>query len=104
MGERGVAKKLIAGSVLIAFPLLVWAGGSHSEDHHDDGYGDMGHKSAVGSPEVASRAERTVRVDLLDSMRFFFDAPLDLRRGEVVRFEVTNRGSIRHEFSIGNEA
>ena len=35
-------------------------------------------------------------------MRFAFDAPLDLKHGEAVRFVVTNRGQIRHEFSIGS--
>ena len=37
-------------------------------------------------------------------MRFAFDKPLELKRGQVVRFVVTNRGQVRHEFSIGSEA
>lgn len=72
-------------------------------DHHAQGHGSMAHRSAVGTPADESMAARTIRVDLLDSMRFGFDSPLDLRRGEVVRFLVSNRGRIRHEFSIGSE-
>ena len=56
----------------------------------------------VGEPAAADAAERTVHVDLLDTMRFGFDGPLDLKRGETVRFVVTNRGQVRHEFSIGS--
>jgi uncharacterized cupredoxin-like copper-binding protein len=63
----------------------------------------MGHASVVGGPAKVTAASRTINVDLLDSMRFSFDSPLELERGEAVRFIVTNRGQIRHEFSIGSE-
>jgi uncharacterized cupredoxin-like copper-binding protein len=36
-------------------------------------------------------------------MRLEFDEALHLRRGDVVRFVVSNRGRLRHEFSIGSE-
>ena len=72
----------------------------NSGDHHGGGHG----KSAVGAPGKPQAVTRTLSVDLLDSMRFDFDQPLALKRGDVVRFIVTNKGRIRHEFSIGNQA
>jgi len=111
-------RKLLTMYFAAALPLAVYAGGSHDDDHHHHGateddhhhsnpdghaHGPGSHASAVGGPGDATAVNRIVRVDLLDSMRFAFDKPLDLQRGDVVRFVVTNRGQIRHEFSIGNE-
>lgn len=98
------------------FPFVVMAGGSHGDGHHhqaesahhqhmghgDDHHATGGHASMVGQPAAADVANRTVHVDLLDTMRFAFDTPLALKQGEAVRFVVTNRGQIRHEFSIGS--
>ena len=109
-------KMLLVLCLVAAFPLVANAGGSHGDAHnhespdgnqsstqqehaHDQG----GHASSVGGPADVSSATRTIHVDLLDTMRFVFDKPLVLKRGDVVRFVVTNRGQIRHEFSIGNE-
>ena len=116
-------EKLLAIGVVVLTPLGVIAGGSHSgghhahaepaavqqgkddhadrHDHHADGHAGM-HASSVGEPATVDAVSRTIRVDLLDTMRFAFDVPLDLKHGEVVRFVVTNRGQIRHEFSIGS--
>lgn len=92
-----------------------WAGGTHGGGHHHDApaanhHSAGGHHgaqgghgaSAVGGPGSAQTVTRVLKVDLLDSMRFAFDQPLDLNRGDVIRFEVTNKGRIRHEFSIGS--
>jgi len=75
----------------------------HGNAHHGGEQAGMGHASVVGGPAKVTAASRTINVDLLDSMRFSFDSPLELERGEAVRFIVTNRGQIRHEFSIGSE-
>lgn len=106
---------LVIGAAAL-LPFGVMAGGSHSDGHHhevepahhqhmghgDDHHASGGHASMVGEPAAADAASRTVHVDLLDTMRFAFNEPLDLKRGEAVRFIVTNRGQIRHEFSIGS--
>ncbi len=110
-------KSILIISAAALIPFGVMAGGSHSDGHHhetepahhqDMGHGDDhheagGHASRVGEPAAAGAATRTVHVDLLDTMRFAFDAPLDLKRGQAVRFVVTNRGQVRHEFSIGSK-
>ena len=116
-------EKLLAIGVAVLMPLGVVAGGSHSggphghaepaaaqqgRDGHEDGHGHHNgghagmHASQVGGPATADAVSRTIRVDLLDTMRFAFDTSLNLRSDEVVRFVVTNRGRIRHEFSIGS--
>jgi uncharacterized cupredoxin-like copper-binding protein len=111
-------KMLFALCLVTAFPLVANAAGSHGDAHHhapategqknagDHGHmqDQSGHASTVGGPADIKAVTRVIHVELLDTMRFVFDVPLALKRGDVVRFVVTNRGQIRHEFSIGNEA
>lgn len=108
-------KCLSALMVAVLIPAPSLAGGSrddghhhhhdaHAKDHHQGMHGQAAHSSAVGGAGDAAAVNKTVRVDLLDTMRFTFDAPLELKRGDVVRFIVTNRGQLRHEFSIGSES
>jgi uncharacterized cupredoxin-like copper-binding protein len=109
-------KSISVIGIAALIPFGVMAGGSQSDGHHheaepahhqDMGHGDDhhdsgGHASMVGGPADADAADRTVHVDMLDTMRFAFDAPLNLKQGEAVHFVVTNRGQLRHEFSIGS--
>jgi len=115
-----VKKLVLVIGITVLNPFAVMAGGSHSDGHHheaepahhkDIGHGDDHHESVgntgmVGAPAAAGAAGaagRRVRVDMPDTMRFAFDRPLDLKRGEAVRYVVTNRGQVRHEFSIGSK-
>lgn len=59
--------------------------------------------STVGKPVDVSKANKTIKVDLLDSMRFEFNNTMSIKEGDIVRFVVTNKGEIDHEFSIGSE-
>jgi len=59
--------------------------------------------STVGKPVDTSKATKTIKVDLLDSMRFEFHNTMSIKEGDIVRFVVTNKGVIDHEFSIGSE-
>lgn len=109
-------KTLLVIGITALIPFGVMAGGSQSDGHHheaepahhqamghgDDHHASGDHASMVGEPAAADAASRIVHVDMLDTMRFAFDEPLELKRGEVVRFIVTNRGQVRHEFSIGS--
>lgn len=59
-------------------------------------------KFAVGEPATGI-PDRIVQVSMHDTMRFKFGPGLEsLRDGEVVKFVLSNKGSIVHEFSIGN--
>lgn len=59
-------------------------------------------ETAFGRPGLAKSATRTVRVDMSDRMRFSPDV-LSVKRGETVRFEVSNSGKLLHEMVIGTE-
>lgn len=53
-----------------------------------------------GRPGVAAQAMRTVAVTASDDMRFT-PARIAVRRGETIRFVISNHGKLRHEFSLG---
>ncbi|MEN8175498.1 MAG: copper-binding protein [Pseudomonadota bacterium] len=105
-------KLLLIAGIAIVLPAEVVAAGPHGTDHHYSSTGDTHHRgmhgtesqsSAVGEPADPVSVDKTIRVDMLDPMRFVFDQPLELKSGDVVHFVVSNRGALRHEFSIGNE-
>ena len=64
--------------------------------HHSEG-------SAVGQPATESAATKTIAVTTLDTMRFTFSSQPDLKAGDIVKFVITNKGKLPHEFSIGDE-
>lgn len=71
--------------------------GNHSMGHSAGG----GHgSSAAGKPGVATQAARTINVVALDTMRFD-PQTLTVKAGETVRFVVTNKGRLPHEFVVG---
>ena len=58
---------------------------------------------AFGREGDPRKARRTIRVDMADSMRFT-PGELTVKRGETVRFVVSNSGKVMHEMVIGSEA
>lgn len=54
----------------------------------------------AGDPK---RVTRTVTMDMSDEMRFF-PATLEVKRGDTVRFVLTNKGKVMHEMVIGTPA
>lgn len=64
--------------------------------------GGHGHDEAIGKPGIASKATRTVKVDMSDGMRFE-PSSIDVKQGETVRFVVTNSGKLKHELVLGTE-
>jgi uncharacterized cupredoxin-like copper-binding protein len=63
----------------------------------------MGDATAFGRPIEASRARRTITVEMSDAMRF---SPAEIRvvRGERVRIVVRNAGRVLHEMVLGTRA
>ena len=51
----------------------------------------------AGDPK---KAKRTVRVDMTDQMRFH-PAEITVKRGEIVRFVLGNKGQVLHEMVLG---
>lgn len=71
---------------------LALAAGNHAGGHDD--------KFAFGRPGNPAKASRTVEIAASDAMRF---SPAEIRiaRGETVRFVITNTGTVKHEFVLG---
>lgn len=95
-------KKSIAMLILATvFSSQAFAMDDHSAHNHATHSHSMA--STVGKPSDASLANKTIKLDLLDSMRFEFHNTMSIKEGDIVRFVVTNKGVIDHEFSIGSE-
>ena len=83
----------IPGIFLALTSLNAMAAGTHAGGHgHDD--------EAIGKPGLASQVTRTVKVDMLDTMRFT-PSNLAIKQGETIRFVVKNTGQIPHEMVLG---
>jgi len=79
--------------------------GSHGMDHgdgHSEGQGMDHGGSLAGKPGVESDVSRSIEVETGDNMRFTHD-PFNIEDGETIKFIVTNKGAIPHEFSIGTK-
>ena len=86
--------KLIAACAVLAVASGTFAAGSHAGGHGTQ---------AIGKPGVAAKVTRTITIDMTDAMRFTPSA-VKVRRGETIRFVVTNSGKLKHEFNLGTEA
>ena len=88
-------------SLLITAP--AYAAGTHGGGHADDGHGDMHKEMAAGMPGKAEAVDRTIEVTMRetdDGEMIFEPAEFDIKKGETIRFAVTNKGEIEHEFVI----
>jgi uncharacterized cupredoxin-like copper-binding protein len=83
---------VLAGVLALAAAGPASATGSHAGGHY-----------TFGEPAKAAEATRTVAVKLTDEMKLVHDLK-QVRKGEVIRFVVTNAGAIPHEFSVGDPA
>lgn len=87
---------------LAALLVASCGGGAEGEGHHDQA-GGHAPTYAFGEPGEAGKADHTVRVRMLDSLKF--DPPaVEVEAGETVTFDVVNEGVIVHEFYLGDEA
>lgn len=68
-------------------------------DHHGDA-ARHAHVSKAGKPGNAAKVIVTVPVATLDQMRYE-PAEFSFKRGQAVKFIVTNKGQVVHEFGIG---
>ncbi len=98
--------------VLLVVAVRLIGGGEHGPGRHE-AMGDAGGETPVatgsatvggaGGPADASDAARVIEVAALDTMTFE-PAGIEVSAGEVVTFEVTNRGQAVHEFTVGDAA
>jgi uncharacterized cupredoxin-like copper-binding protein len=59
-----------------------------------------GHATALGKPGSPGKVDRTVTVEMKDTMRFLPDS-IRVKRGETIRFIVRNNGKVKHEMVLG---
>lgn len=91
-------KLLVAAIAALALATSpVSAGGSgHRHAETDDG-----HAAALGEPGDPAKISRTVAVEMNDAMRFK-PARIQVKRGETIRFVLTNTGKLEHEMVLGS--
>jgi uncharacterized cupredoxin-like copper-binding protein len=69
--------------------------GANGSEHAPEG-------NLAGEPGEDRYVSRIITVTADDTMRFFHE-PLNVKKGETIKFVVTNKGSMTHEFAIGTK-
>lgn len=96
--------KLRKSTLALALALAVPAGAvlAHGDAKHKPAAIDYSkaEETAFGRAADPAKAKRTIKVDMSDQMRF---TPTEIRvkKGEVVRFVVANKGAVLHEMVLG---
>ena len=80
--------------ILLAIALAHFASGAGA-------HGDEHREAAYGKPGDPAKASRTVTIDMSDAMRFT-PALITARKGETIRFALSNSGKVRHEMVLGS--
>ncbi len=88
---------LIATSLALSANALAHGDASHSSR---DPKALSTEEKTFGREGDRKKISRTIKVGMNDTMRFD-PASLQVRRGETIRFEVTNAGKIQHEMVLG---
>jgi uncharacterized cupredoxin-like copper-binding protein len=92
-----------AKALLLAASLVAGNAAAHDDAHHSM----AGHASAsvpaFGRAADPAQAKRIIAIDMSDRLRFT-PAEVAVRKGEVVRFVVSNSGKLAHEFVLGTLA
>ncbi|WP_299733579.1 cupredoxin family protein [uncultured Endozoicomonas sp.] len=95
-------KNLVVSVVGLISLLLPLAGNTASTHNHHHGH-KMEHNTGqgAGKPGTQQDVDRTISVTMHDNMRYSLDG-LRVKAGETIRFMITNKGKIPHEFTIGD--
>jgi uncharacterized cupredoxin-like copper-binding protein len=85
------ASKFLIFTAAMTVSATALAAGAHGDGH--------GHGTNIGNPGEASKADRTINVEMHDN--YYEPESIQVKPGETVRFVVENKGSLVHEFNIG---
>jgi uncharacterized cupredoxin-like copper-binding protein len=80
--------------LLASIAPLSFATGNHAGGHAES--------EAIGKPGKAANVKRTVKVEMLDTMRFAPDSIM-VKQGETIKLIVKNSGKVKHEMVLGTE-
>ena len=84
--------------LLASIAIQSFATGNHA-GNHPGGHADS---DAIGKPGKATNAKRTVKVEMLDTMRFNPQS-ITVKQGETIKFIIKNSGKVKHEMVLGTE-
>ena len=87
-------------AALAALVIAGAAGAAEEHTHAPGGHTHSAKASVLGEPGKAAEVNRTVQVDMLDTMRFK-PAMIEVKQGETIRFLVKNSGKVKHEMVLG---
>lgn len=88
----------ISTVLLASIATQSFATGSHA-GNHAGGHADS---DAIGKPGKATNAKSTVKVEMLDTMRFNPQS-ITVKQGETIKFIVKNSGKVKHEMVLRTE-
>lgn len=91
----------MSGTVLAGIGEAGHGHSTGSSHYNEEGY-EHSMETLAGKPGNESQVSRIIHVTADDSMRFHHE-PFDIKDGETIKFVVTNRGAIPHEFAIGTK-
>jgi len=94
--------KTFATTVAALLAGLAVSAAAHGPHAHAGGPNLTAVTTAFGQTGDPKRVNRTVRIDMADTMRFT-PATLTVRQGETVRFVIRNVGRVMHEMVIGTD-
>ena len=86
--------------LFLTFGMLIVAGNANAGGNHVGGHSP---KMAVGKPGKANHVKRIIKVSMRetdDGAMLFKPASLKVKKGETIKFIVTNDGEFEHEFVL----
>mgnify|MGYP006198299545 FL=1 len=92
---------LLLGAGLL-LPVSVMAHGTQEHKKPDTNVQTVFEQTAWGIAGTPTKASRTVKVVMSDSMRFE-PSSMQFKEGETVKFVVKNEGKLMHEFVLGTK-
>lgn len=81
---------------LSALALALFCNAALAAGTHAGGHG----AAAIGQPGVAAKVQRSITVDMDDTMRYT-PSTIQVGKGETIRLVVKNAGQVKHELSLG---
>ncbi len=95
-------RRLIASTMALALVPVSWRALAHGDQDHAKKSAVKKEQKEWGIAGERKAARRTIDVRMLDTMRFEPER-IDVKRGETLRFRVSNTGKVMHEFVIGTK-
>jgi len=92
---------LVAAVLLAAASATAIAHGDVHDRNVERRSSHMTEEKSFGKPGNAKKATRTIRIEMSDTMRFFPDT-IQVKRGETIRFVVSNTNKLMHEIVFGS--